>query len=141
MEEIVSRSIASPHFNALLLMIFGSSALLLAAIGIYGVMAYSVTQRAHEIGVRRALGAESGHIRKIVVLQGVRLALTGVTCGLAAGVGLSRSMAGYLFGVQPWDPLVLVVAPSVLVGVAVIAALLPAIRASQVDPMRVLHYH
>jgi putative ABC transport system permease protein len=138
MEEILSFSTATPHFNAVLLLIFGSSAVLLAAIGIYGVMAYSVTQRAHEIGVRRALGAESSHIRNMVVFQGARLAIAGVVFGVAAAYGLSHLLSSYLFGVQPWDPAVFVVAPAVLVAVSVFAALFPAVRASRVDPMHIL---
>jgi ABC-type antimicrobial peptide transport system permease subunit len=121
-----------------LLLIFGCSALLLAAIGIYGVMAYSITQRAHEIALRRALGAESGHIRNMVVFQGVRLGVAGVVFGVAAAYGLSHLLATYLFGVQAWDPVVFLTAPVVLVAVSVFAALFPAGRASQVDPMHIL---
>jgi predicted permease len=138
MEEILSFSTATPHFNAVLLLIFGCSALLLAAIGIYGVMAYSITQRAHEIALRRALGAESGHIRNMVVFQGVRLGVAGVVFGVAAAYGLSHLLATYLFGVQAWDPVVFLTAPVVLVAVSVFAALFPAVRASRVDPMHIL---
>ena len=106
MEEILSRSTAAEDFNALVLTIFGCSALLLAAIGIYGLMAYSVAQRTQEIGIRLALGAESSHIRNMVVFQGLRLALAGVVCGLAAAFGLTRLIASFLFGVKAWDPLV-----------------------------------
>ncbi len=140
MEEIVSRSTAAEDFNALVLTILGCSALLLAAIGIYGLMAYSVTQRAQEIGIRLALGAQSSHIRNMVVLQGLRPALAGVVCGLAAAFGLTHLIASFLFGVKPWDPLVFFVVPVILVGVALVAIWLPAMRASRVDPIHALRY-
>ena len=138
MEEILSRSTAAENFNALVLTIFGCSALLLAAIGIYGLMAYSVTHRAQEIGIRLALGAESSHIRNMVVFQGLRPALAGVVCGLAAAFGLTRLIASFLFGVKPWDPLVFFVVPVILVAVALVAVWLPAMRASRVDPIDAL---
>jgi putative ABC transport system permease protein len=140
MEELLSRSTAPENFNALVLTIFGCSALLLAAIGIYGLMAYSVTQRTHEIGIRLALGGEPSHIRNMVLFQGLRLALAGVVCGLAGAFGLTRLIASFLFGVKPWDPLVFLVVPAMLVGVALIAVLLPAMRASRVDPIHALRY-
>ena len=140
MEEILSRSTAAENFNTLVLTIFGCSALLLAAIGIYGLMAYSVAQRAQEIGIRLALGAESSHIRNMVVFQGLRPALTGVVCGLAAAFGLTRWIASFLFGVNAWDPLVFFVVPVILAGVALAAVWLPAMRASRVDPIHALRY-
>jgi len=140
MEEILSRSTAAENFNALVLTVFGCSALVLAAIGIYGLMAYSVTQRAQEIGIRLALGAESSHIRNMVVFQGLRPVLAGVVCGLAAAFGLARLIAGFLFGVKAWDPLVFFLVPVILVGVALVAVLLPAMRASRVDPIHALRY-
>src|SRR3984893_3467367 len=106
MDEILSRSTAAEDFNALVLTIFGCAALLLAAIGIYGLMAYSVAQRVQEIGIRLALGAESSRIRNMVVFQGLRPALAGMGCGLAAAFALTRLLAGFLFGVKAWDPLV-----------------------------------
>jgi predicted permease len=140
MEEILSRSTAAENFNMLVLTIFGCSALLLAAIGIYGLMAYSVGQRAQEIGVRLALGADSSRIRNMVVFQGLRPVLAGVVCGLAAAVGLTRVIASFLFGVKPWDPLVFLVVPITLVVVALVAVWLPAMRASRVDPIQALRY-
>jgi predicted permease len=140
MEEIVSRSTAPEDFNALVLTIFGCAALVLAAIGIYGLMAYSVTQRTQEIGVRMALGAESSHIRNMLGLQGLRPALAGVVCGLVAAFGLTRVITGLLFGVQAWDPLVFCGVPLVLFAVALVAVGLPAVRASRVDPIRALRY-
>jgi putative ABC transport system permease protein len=139
-EDILSRSTAAESFNALVLMIFGCSALLLAAIGVYGLMAYWVAQHVHEIGIRLALGAESGHIRNMMMRQGLRPALTGVACGVAAALGLTRGIASFLFGVKPWDPLVFVVVPLILAGVALVAVWLPALRGSRVDPIHALQY-
>ncbi|SPE35258.1 conserved membrane hypothetical protein [Candidatus Sulfopaludibacter sp. SbA3] len=138
MEEILSRSTAAQNFRTLVLTIFGCSALLLAAIGIYGLMAYSVAQRVPEIGIRLALGAESSDIRRMVVMQGLRPALAGVVCGLAAAFGLTRFLAGFLFGVKAWDPLIFSLVPAILAGVALVAAWLPALRASRVDPLHAL---
>jgi ABC-type antimicrobial peptide transport system permease subunit len=138
MAEVLSRSTAAGDFNALVLTIFGCSALLLAAIGIYGLMAYSVTQRTQELGIRMALGAESSQIRTMVALHGLRLTLAGVACGLAMAFGLTRLLAGLLFGVKPWDPQVFVIVPVILAGIALIAAWGPARRASRIEPMDAL---
>jgi putative ABC transport system permease protein len=140
MEETVSRSTASQNFNMLVLTIFGCAALLLAAIGIYGLMAYSVAQRTQEIGIRLALGAGSGSVRNMVVFQGLRLAIVGMVIGLAAAFGLTRLIASLLFGVKAWDPIVFCVVPAVLIGVALVSVWLPAIRASRVDPIHALRY-
>jgi len=140
MEETLSRSTAPENFRTLVLTIFGCSALLLAAIGIYGLMAYSVAQRTQEIGIRLALGAESSHIRKMVVFQGLRPALAGVVCGLAAAFGLTRLLVSFLYGVKAWDPVVFFVVPVILVGVALAAVWLPAMRAGRVDPIHALRY-
>ncbi len=140
MEETRSRSTATEDFNTLVLTIFGCAALLLAAIGIYGLMAYSVAQRSQEIGIRLALGAESRRIRNMVVFQGLQLALVGVVCGLAAAFALTRLIASFLYGVKTWDPLVFSAVPLILIGVAVIAVWLPAMRASRVDPIQALRY-
>jgi predicted lysophospholipase L1 biosynthesis ABC-type transport system permease subunit len=140
MEEVVGRSTATENFNMLVLTIFGASALLLAAIGIYGLMAYSVAQRTQEVGIRLALGAEPSHIRNMVVFQGLRLALAGAVCGLTAAFGLTRLIASFLFGVKPLDPLVFSLVPIMLVGVALAAVWLPAMRASRVDPANSLRY-
>ena len=98
--EVVSRSISRQRFNVLLMTVFGASALLLAAIGIYGLMAYSVAQRTQEIGIRMALGAEAQQVRRMVVVQGMRLAVIGVVVGLGAAWGLTRLMASFLYEVQ-----------------------------------------
>jgi len=138
MDEVMARSTARQNFNMLLLSIFGAVALLLATIGIYGLMAYSVAQRTQEIGIRMALGADSKRIRKLVVWQGMRLALMGIVCGIAASFGLTRLLSTFLFGVKPWDPAVFVSAPLILAVVALLAVWLPAARASNVDPMQAL---
>jgi putative ABC transport system permease protein len=138
MDEILSRSRAAQDFNTLVVTIFGCSALLLAAIGVYGLMAHSVAQRRHEIGIRLALGAESRAIRNMVVLQGLRLAVTGAVCGFSAAFGLTRLIASFLFGVKARDPLVFFVVPAIMVAVALIAVWLPAMRASRVDPIQAL---
>lgn len=118
--------------------VFAVSALTLAAIGIYGVMAYSVQQRTREIGVRLALGAEPGAVRGMMVLQGMRLAVVGVVIGVAAAFGLSRYMASLLFGVAALDPVVFVGVPLLLAIVALLAVWIPAVRASRVDPLRAI---
>jgi predicted permease len=138
MEEVMGRSTARQSFNMLLLTIFGAVALVLAAIGIYGLIAYSVEQRTQEMGIRMALGADPSAIRKLVVWQGVRLSLVGVAVGIAAAFGLTRLIATILFGVKPWDPAVFISAPLILSAVALLAVWLPATRASKLDPMAAL---
>jgi len=138
MDEVMGRSTARESFNMMLLTIFGAVALVLAAIGIYGLMAYSVEQRTQEMGIRIALGADRSALRKLVMWQGMRLALLGVAVGLAASFGLTRLIASFLFGVQPWDPIVFTTVPIILSAVALVAVLLPAVRASNVDPMQAL---
>jgi putative ABC transport system permease protein len=140
MDEVVARSTARQDFNMLLMSVFAGSALLLAAIGIYGLMSYSVQQRTQEIGIRMALGAESSGVRTMVVLQGMRLAFIGVAIGLAAAFGLARFMGSFLFGVRPWDPAAFITVPIILCAVALIAAWVPAVRASRVDPMVALRH-
>ena len=138
MEDIVSRSISRQRFNVLLMAVFGGSALLLAAIGIYGLMAYSVEQRTQEIGIRIALGAEARGVRRMVVFQGMRLAVIGVVVGLAAAFALTRVIASFLYGVQARDPAVFIVIPLVLTLVSLVAVWLPARRASTVSPLTAL---
>lgn len=138
MDEIVSRSTSRENFNMLLLTIFGGVALVLAAIGIYGLMAYSVEQRTQEMGIRMALGADRGTIRSLVVWHGMRLTLVGVVLGIAAAFGLTRFLASFLFGVKTWDPVVFVAVPVILSAVALLAVWLPAARASKLDPMQAL---
>jgi putative ABC transport system permease protein len=140
MDEILSQATARENFNMLGLAVFGFAAVLLAAVGIYGLMAYSVAQRSEEIAVRLALGAESSRIRNMVVIQGLRPVVVGMVCGVAAALGLTRLLGSILFGVQPRDPLVFLVAPTVLVGVATVAVWLLAIRATRIDPIQSLRY-
>jgi ABC-type antimicrobial peptide transport system permease subunit len=121
-----------------LLTIFGAVALLLAAIGIYGLMANSVAQCTQEMGIRMALGADRRTIRRLVVWHGANLALAGIAVGIPAAFGLSRLIAGLLFGVKPWDAAVFACAPVILFAVALLAAWLPAERASKLDPMQAL---
>jgi predicted permease len=140
MEEVVSRSTSRQRFNMLLMTIFGGSALLLAAIGIYGLMTYSVEQRTQEIGIRLALGAESRDIGRMIVSQGMRLAAAGVVLGIASAFGLTRLIASFLFGVRAWDPAVFVGVPILMIAVAWCAVWLPASRAARVAPAVALRY-
>jgi ABC-type antimicrobial peptide transport system permease subunit len=140
MDELVIRNTSRQRFNMLLLTIFGASALLMAAIGIYGLMAYSVQQRTQEMGIRMALGAQASHIRKLVIRQGMVLALIGVAIGLAGAFGLTRFLASFLFDVKVWDPLAFVVTPLLLTAVALLAVWVPAERAVRVNPMSALRF-
>jgi putative ABC transport system permease protein len=140
MDEVVSLSTARQRFNMLLMTVFGSAALLLAAVGIYGLMAYSVEQRTQEIGIRLALGAGGSQIKRTVVLQGMRLALAGVAIGITLALGLTRFLASFLFGVQARDPAVFAAVPMVLGAVAFLAVWFPASRASRIDPVEALRY-
>lgn len=138
MDQVVSESTASQDFNAMLMSIFGCTALLLAAIGVYGLMAYSVAQRTQEIGIRLALGAETSNVRNMVVAQGMRLAGIGIAIGFASSLGLTRLLADFLFGVKPWDPLTFTLVPLILGAVALLAVWLPARRATRIDPVTAL---
>jgi predicted permease len=140
MDEIVVKNTSRQRFNMLLLTIFGASALLMAAIGIYGLMAYSVQQRTQEMGIRMALGAQASHIRNMVIRQGMVLALIGVVIGIAGAFGLTRFLASFLFDVKAWDPLAFVVTPLLLSAVALLAVWVPAQRAVRVDPMSALRF-
>jgi putative ABC transport system permease protein len=138
MDEVVSQSNASANFDTLLMSIFGCTALLLATIGIYGLMAYSVAQRTQEIGIRLALGAELSNVRNMVIAQGMRLAVIGIAIGIATSFGLTRLLASVLYGVKPLDPLVFTLAPAILGAVALFAVWLPARRATRIDPITAL---
>jgi putative ABC transport system permease protein len=131
MDEVLSLSSARQRFNMLLMTVFGGMALLLSAIGIYGLMAYSVAQRTQEIGIRLALGADGNQVRNMVVKQGMGLALSGVAVGLVGAWSLARLIDSLLFGVKARDPLVFVAVPIVLVLVALFAVWLPANRAAR----------
>ena len=138
MDQVVARSTSRERFNTLLMTTFALSALALAAIGIYGVMAYVVQQRTREIGVRLALGADPGAVRRMVVLQGMRLALAGVVLGVGAAYAVSKYMSTMLFGVEARDPLVFVGVPVLLALIALAAVWIPARRASRIDPLGAL---
>jgi predicted permease len=140
MEEIVAGSLASNRLNMTLLGLFGAIGLILAAVGVYGVMAYAVAQRTHEIGIRMALGAQRRDVLKLVVGQGMLLAVIGVAIGLGLAYGLTRFLVNFLFGVSATDPATFGMIVLLLVGVALMACYLPARRAMKVDPMVALRY-
>jgi predicted permease len=140
MDQIDAESTASTNFNMTLLTIFAALALSLAAIGIYGLMAYSVQQRTQEIGIRIALGASPQNVRRMVVRQGMGLAFAGVVIGVAAGLALSRYMATLIYGVKTWDPATFISVVLVLTAVGLLASYIPARRAMRVDPMVALRY-
>ena len=140
MTEVVSLSTSRERFNMWLMTVFGAAALLLAAIGTYGLMAYSVEQRSQELGIRMALGAQAADVRRMVLAQGMRLAAIGLGIGLAAALGLAQLIKSFLFGVTTSDPLVFAGVPLVLATVALLAVWLPAIRSSRIDPIVALRY-
>ena len=138
MAEVVARSVSRERFNTLLMTVFALSALALAAIGIYGVMAYAVQQRTREIGVRLALGAAPSAVRRMVVLQGMRLAIVGVLIGVGGAYMLAHYMATMLFGVAARDLTVFIAVPLLLAVIALLAVWIPAARASRIDPLGAL---
>ena len=138
MEAVISQSVAEPRFNMILVSAFAALALLLASIGIYGVIAYSVAQRTHEIGVRMALGAARPDVLRLVLFEGAGMALAGVAVGLAGAVALTRVMSGLLVGISPRDPLTFAAGAFLLLAVAVIASSVPALRAARIEPMTAL---
>jgi putative ABC transport system permease protein len=140
MQDMLARSVLRRKFAMLLLSIFAGLAMLLAAIGLYGVMSYTVSQRTHEIGIRMALGAQKEDVLKLVVGQGMRLAVLGVVVGMVVSMALTRLMSSLLFGVSPRDPLTFTVVAALLAGVALFANYIPARRAAKVDPMVALRY-
>jgi putative ABC transport system permease protein len=135
MESIVDQSLGQQRLNAVLLATFAGLALLLGAIGIYGVQSYAVRQRVREIGIRIALGAKRSDVFLLVLRQGLKLALIGICIGLAASLGLTRLMASQLYGLSATDPLTFAAVAIVLAIVALLACYIPARRAMRVDPM------
>lgn len=140
MPERLSRSLLERRASMVLCLIFAGVALVLAAVGIYGVLAYTVTQRTREFGIRMALGAQTGNVLRIVFWQGLRLALIGLAAGLAASLFLTRLMASLLYQVRPGDPVVFVAVSGALGAVAVVASLVPSLRATRIDPLVALRY-
>jgi putative ABC transport system permease protein len=140
MDQLMYDSVASSRFRAILFCIFAALALVLAMIGIYGVMAYAVSQRTHEIGIRVALGAQRKNVLGTVLREGAGLAVLGVALGSASALALSRTLAGLLFGVRATDPGTFVTVAALLLGVALVGCYIPARRAMRVDPIVALRY-
>ena len=140
MDEVAASSFAARSFNMLLLGIFAGLALALAAVGIYGVMSYAVTQRTQEIGIRMALGARAPDVLRLIIKTGMTMTLIGVVIGVGGALALTRVMATLLFGVSPTDKLTFAAVSIVLAVVALLACYLPARRATKVDPMVALRY-
>jgi putative ABC transport system permease protein len=140
LQDLISGSVAEPRFYSRLLGIISAAALLIAAVGIYGVAAFSVSQRTHEIGIRLALGAERAHILRMVLQSSVRLILVGVGLGLCGGVAVTRVLQTFLFEVKPTDTATFAAVSVLLAAVALLATYIPARRATKVDPMVALRY-
>jgi putative ABC transport system permease protein len=140
MDEHMSSSLAERRFQTLLLGVFAGIALVIAAIGIYGVVSYAVSRRTHEIGVRMALGAQAGDVLRMVLWRGMSLTLIGVTLGLAAAFALTRVLKNLLFEVSTTDPGTFALIALLLIGAALIASYIPARRATKVDPLQALRH-
>jgi ABC-type antimicrobial peptide transport system permease subunit len=138
MEQLLDFSVAQQRFMMLLLGVFGVVALSLAAIGIYGIMSYAVNRRTREIGIRMALGGAPADVLRLVVGQGMRLAIVGLSLGIVAALGSTRMMDKLLFGIRPNDPVTFVTITLLLVGVALLATWIPARRAVRTDPTTAL---
>jgi ABC-type antimicrobial peptide transport system permease subunit len=136
--ELIAAAVARQRFGMLLLLAFGGLALLLAAVGVYGVMAYAVSQRTRELGIRLALGARPGAVRALVLGEGMLLAGLGIGLGLVGALALGRLLVGLLYGVRPTDPRVLAAVCLLLAGASVVACLVPAVRATRVNPVDAL---
>jgi putative ABC transport system permease protein len=139
-QEIMNQGLWAPRMAAALLTLFGGLALVLAAIGVYGVLSYSVNQQRQEIGIRRALGAQPGDVLRLVAVQGLRLAFAGLALGLVMAFGFTRLLASLLFGVSATDAWTFAAVTSILLAVALLACYIPARRATRVDPLIALRY-
>jgi putative ABC transport system permease protein len=140
MDDLVANSLTQQRFNLLLLGAFAGLALVLAAIGIYSVLSYSVRRRIQEIGVRLALGASLPDIFRMIVVEGMKPALLGVTLGAVGALALGKVMASFVYGIKPTDPLTFIAVALTLALVALLASIVPAFRAARVDPMVALRY-
>jgi ABC-type antimicrobial peptide transport system permease subunit len=140
LETLMGESIKTRKFFMLLLLVFAGLALVLAAVGIYGVMSYVASQRTHEIGIRMALGAQASDVLKLIIGNGMAMALTGVGAGLVGALALTRVMAGLLFGVAATDVVTFITVSAGLIVIALVACYLPARRATKVDPLVALRY-
>jgi ABC-type antimicrobial peptide transport system permease subunit len=140
MDELVLGSVAQPRFSMTLLSVFAGLALALASVGIYGVISYSVSQRTHELGLRMALGAQTGDLLKLILRHGLTLAGAGIGIGLIAAIFFTRLMESLLFGIAAFDPATFILVAVLLGLVALIATLVPALRAARVDPMVSLRF-
>jgi putative ABC transport system permease protein len=138
MDEAVAASVAPPRFRMWLLVVFATTATLIATCGIYGLMAYAVTQRRREIGVRMALGADRRDVLRLVLTRALRIVLSGVIVGLAGAAGVTRVLQRFLFGVTPTDPIAFTIVTLLLIAVGLMAAWLPARRATRIDPSAAL---
>jgi putative ABC transport system permease protein len=134
MEEVIAQGVSRQNFNMLLLSIFAGIALVLAAIGVYGLMSYAIEQQTQELGIRMALGAGQEQVLKLIIRQGMTPAGIGVVAGIAVALGLTRVLATLLYGVKATDPTTFLVVAAVLTGVALLATYIPARRAMRVDP-------
>ena len=140
LEQLLGESILVRRFFMLLLVVFALLALILAAVGIYGVMSYVVTQRTQEIGIRMALGAQASDVLKLIVRNGMTLAVMGILLGLAGAFALTRLLTGLLFGVTATDTATFAIVPTALIAVVLFACYIPARRATKVDPLVALRY-
>jgi putative ABC transport system permease protein len=135
MDEVVAESVAQPRFRAELVGTFAALALVLAAVGIFGVIAFSVSQRLREFGIRMALGATEGNILRLVAKTGLKMTVLGVAIGMGGAAWITQSISSLLYGVKPLDPIAFAAAPAILAVVALAASVIPAIRAARVDPV------
>jgi len=140
LEGLLAREVSTKRFNTGLLSIFAALALMLAAIGVYGVTSYTVAQRTHEVGIRMAIGAQKSDVLKLFMLEGLKLVLAGIAIGMAAAFALTRLIASLLFGVSPTDGTTFALVAVALLGVALLACYIPARRATKVDPLVALRY-